>query len=237
MTKLSRFAIAIAAGCLLWTPAAAQTKPDVFPFNAAAPEPVVKGAPYSGEGVTTVKATMFDGTKLERTVTAKFYRDSQGRVRREQAVMGLEALDPATDPRAVVTIFDPVADAIFSLVPAAKMVHRLPLSSVRNLAVPAVPKLDAQVRTESLGTKDIDGWQAVGRRIITTIPAGQVGNDKPIQIIDERWESPELKVLLRSHYHDPRSGDVDYALIKIVRGEPARELFVVPAGYTVRAER
>ena len=41
---------------------------------------VVRGAPYSGEGTTTVNATLMDGTRVNRQTTAKLYRDSAGRI-------------------------------------------------------------------------------------------------------------------------------------------------------------
>jgi hypothetical protein len=39
-----------------------------------------------------------------------------------------------------------------------------------------------------------------------TIPAGQIGNDKPIQIVNEVWRSPELQVIVHSEHSDPRMG-------------------------------
>jgi hypothetical protein len=210
-------------------PAAAQLERSTF---SQEPERIVKGAPYSGEGITTVKLTMFDGTKIERTVTARLYRDSAGRIRREQTVVGLETLDPKNDFRAVVHIVDPVEGVMYTLNPGSRTAYMLPLSQ---LTPPAfVPKEIGQQRRESLGTKDIDGFKATGQRMTTTIPAGQIGNDRPIEIIEERWESVDLKVLLRSLYRDPRSGDVEYALTKISRTEPPATMFKVPAGYEVR---
>ena len=220
MTRFMRLALVGVMGLLLTSGVAAQ-------------EPIVKGAPYSGEGITTVKLTMFDGTRMERTVTAKFYRDSQGRVRREQTVLGLEALDPARDVRATVTIVDPVADAIYTLVPGSKTAMRISISAMRNLPPPQ-PSPTSKILRENLGSKDIDGITAVGQRMTTTIPAGQVGNDRPIEIIDERWESPALKVLLRSLHRDPRTGDVEYVLTKISRAEPPASLFTL-AGYTIKS--
>jgi hypothetical protein len=199
-------------------------------------EPVVTGAPYTGEGITTVKLTMFDGTHIERSVTATFSRDTAGRIRREQTVVGLEALDPGKDWRAIVTIVDPVAGVIYTLVPATHTAHRLAMASVRGQQPPAAAApapVPSQSKEESLGTRDIDGLTAIGHRTVVTIPVGQVGNDRPIEISDERWESPDLKVLLMSRHHDPRSGDVEYRLTRISRVEPPRTLFVVPSGYTI----
>ena len=204
-----------------------------FVGQAPQPEPVVKGAPYSGEGITTVKAAMFDGTRIERSVTAKIYRDSAGRVRREQTVMGLEALDPATDVRAMVTIVDPVADVLYTLIPGSRTAQRMSLAVLRGAPAPPPAAAIGGSKEQPLGTRDIDGIMAVGRRTITTIPAGRVGNDKPIEIIEERWDSPDLKVLVRSLYSDPRSGEIEYRLTKISRAEPPASLFQVPAGYTI----
>ena len=88
-------------------------------------------------------------------------------------------------------------------------------------------------RTESLGTRQIDGLMARGRRTVTTIPVGQIGNDRPIEITDEQWESADLKLLVLSRHHDPRTGDVEYRLTNVSRAEPASDLFTVPADYTV----
>ena len=88
-------------------------------------------------------------------------------------------------------------------------------------------------KTKTLGTRQIEGVTATGRKTITTIPQGQIGNDRPIEITDEQWESAELKLLLLSRHHDPRTGDVEYRLTNISRAEPAAYLFSVPSDYTV----
>jgi hypothetical protein len=245
MTSLKRIAVSAIVGASLTasTGVFAQAKPGVE-INlttrsgketlSVVHEPIVKGLPYSGEGITTVKLTMFDGTKMERTVTAKLYRDSAGRLRREQAVVGLEALDPNSDFRAVVQIVDPVADVFYTLNPGERTALRLPLSMVQGGTKPLPVPLEYAKEEVGLGVKDIDGLAAHGRRTTTTIPTNTVGNNKPIEIIDERWESVELKVLLRSLHRDPRSGDIEYALTKISRTEPPASMFTVPAGYTIR---
>jgi hypothetical protein len=74
---------------------------------------------------------------------------------------------------------------------------------------------------------------ADGSRTTQTIPVGQIGNDRPIVITDEAWESPELRVTVYSKHHDPRTGDVEYRLRNISRNEPPATLFQVPAGYNV----
>jgi hypothetical protein len=205
-----------------------------FMGSQAASEPVVTGAPYSAEAITTVKAILFDGTRIDRSVTAMLYRDSAGRVRREQTVVGLEVLDPGKSALSVITIVDTVAGELYTLHPATRTAYRLSIADMRRQqAGQPPPPAVSNLKEEALGTRDIEGLPAVGRRIVTTIPAGQVGNDRPIEISDERWESAELKVLLFSRHHDPRTGDVEYRLTKLRRGEPAADLFTVPRGYQI----
>ena len=82
--------------------------------------------------------------------------------------------------------------------------------------------------------KVIDGQPVEGRKTTTVIPAGQVGNEQPITITSEQWRSPDLNVLVMTRHSDPRSGDSVYRLQNIIRAEPDRSLFMVPADYTVR---
>ena len=232
MTTCRGVSVLVSFGALLVASATVGAQTQGF-FNLE-PEPVVKGLPYSGEGITTVKLTLFDGTKMERTVTARLFRDAAGRVRREQTVVGLEALDPKGDFRAVVTIVDPVADVLYTLNPGTRTAERLPLSALRTGPALAGAPVEYPKRDVPLGVKDIDGISADGHRTVTTIPAGRIGNDRPIDIIDERWVSRDLKVLVRSLHRDPRSGDIEYVLTKISRAEPPASLFTVPAEYTIR---
>ena len=88
-------------------------------------------------------------------------------------------------------------------------------------------------QTESLGTQMIEGVKAEGTRTTSTIAAGSIGNDQPIQIVTERWYSPELQTVVVSKRSDPRVGDTIYRLSNINRAEPATSLFRVPADYTV----
>ena len=87
---------------------------------------------------------------------------------------------------------------------------------------------------EELGQQTIEGVTATGTRTTTEIPAGAIGNEQPIRIVSEQWFSPELQVLVLTKHTDPRSGETTYRLTGIVRAEPARSLFDVPADYTLQ---
>src|SRR2546423_9278274 len=58
-------------------------------FKAATAERVplektVKGAPYSAEIVIETNQTLADGNRIARRTTGRVYRDSEGRIRREE---------------------------------------------------------------------------------------------------------------------------------------------------------
>ena len=87
---------------------------------------------------------------------------------------------------------------------------------------------------EQLGKQIIEGVEAEGTRTTVTIPAGEIGNDRPIEIVSERWYSPELQLVVMTRHSDPRSGETIYKLTNINRAEPAKSLFEVPPGFTVK---
>ncbi len=83
--------------------------------------------------------------------------------------------------------------------------------------------------TTSLGTQTIGGVTAEGTRYTRTIPAGQIGNVKPIVIVTERWYSADLQMVVMTKRSDPRSGDTVFQMTSIARTEPAAT-FVPGAG-------
>ena len=88
-------------------------------------------------------------------------------------------------------------------------------------------------RTENLGTRNMEGVEAEGTRTTTTIPADAIGNERPIEIVYERWHSKELDMTVLSKHNDPRFGEQTYRLTNIVRAEPDPSLFALPSGYKV----
>jgi hypothetical protein len=90
---------------------------------------------------------------------------------------------------------------------------------------------------ESLGTQNIEGVMAEGTRTTSTIPTGAIGNDRPLQIVNERWFSPDLQMVVQSSFSDPRTGEETFHLTNISRAEPAAYLFTVPAGYQIASPK
>jgi len=89
------------------------------------------------------------------------------------------------------------------------------------------------VRTENLGEQTILGFRCTGSRVITILPAGQIGNDRPINIVSEQWFSPELQLVMRSLHRDPWAGEFTTTVTKVSRGDQPASLFQVPEHYKV----
>jgi hypothetical protein len=95
---------------------------------------------------------------------------------------------------------------------------------------------EGKAKKESLGKQLIEGVEAEGTRSTLTIPAGEIGNERAIEIVSERWYSPELQTVVMTRHSDPRFGETTYKLTNIIRTEPDRSLFELPAGYTLKEE-
>ena len=281
MRTILFMATAVAAGCL-----AAQTLPGpnvIFQqagaLSGAPPAQgqiflsssmlgsTVTGKPFSAIEQRHSLQVLGDGTRIERTDTDQYYRDSEGRTRIEQT----------SGANAGVTINDPVAGFMVTLNPADKTAHKLPLPP----GPPGFAKVNAleqgiatrtvagaqrvEIRTaggavfgtaagavaapqgvmilrneatldtpasEDLGSQTL-GVTAQGSRTTLTIPVGQIGNDRELKVVSERWFSADLQMTIKSVNNDPRFGETTFELTNINQAAPDPSLFAVPADYTV----
>ena len=211
---------------------------------------VVTGAPFTATAVTTFSHTLADGNKIATTHQVSLFRDSQGRFRKEGSMPPMGDVSIA-QPHSFVVIHDPVASKGYLLNPDKKVAHVMALnghgrkgpkgpgaaapdeSAAPDAVEPAEPS-NPNVTKESLGTQTINGISAQGTRYTRVIPAGKIGNDKPLTVTREVWYSPDLQMVVQSKHSDPRFGDTTYALTNIQRNEPAANLFTVPSDYTVK---
>ncbi|MHB8499436.1 MAG: hypothetical protein ACYDCG_05315 [Candidatus Acidiferrales bacterium] len=210
----------------------------------------VTGAPFSATATSETTQRLQDGSLIHRTSQVTTYRDSQGRLRHEATFTGFGPLSASGTPRTMVTISDPVAGVHIMLDAERKVAHKsafhthggnganagsAPAFETKMQAREQKEEADGLLKKESLGTETIDGLVAEGTRITHIIPAGQIGNDKPLQVVSERWYSPDLQIVMKSTRTDPRFGTTTYTVTSIQRTEPAITLFTVPADYTVQA--
>lgn len=210
----------------------------------------VRGAPYSAHTETEMVQTLADGNRISGHWTGFVARDAEGRVRREQPLAAIGPLLAAPDAPRLIVITDPVERATWFLDPESKTARRMewlpedhrgqaggesPVSPIAGRHAP-VDRPFGEVpapSTESLGTRDIVGLRADGTRASYSIAAGQIGNERPLSIVSERWSSPELDVVLETRYTDPRLGETRFRITSLAKGDPDPALFAVPDGYAV----
>jgi hypothetical protein len=215
---------------------------------------VVKNAPFSATASTETLQTLPDGTTIHRTSSSNLYRDSQGRSRSEVTLSGFGPLQASGKTHTMVSIADPVAGSRFTLDSEHKVAHQMQMHTRGGNGAESSPeaaqafqqRMEARlqkeeasglVKKESLGTQTIAGVPAEGTRITRTIPVNQIGNSKALQIVFERWYSPDLQIVVKSTRTDPRFGTTTYTLANVQRAEPAATLFTVPSDYTVQQGR
>jgi hypothetical protein len=211
---------------------------------------VVKGAPFSATATSETTETLQDGSVIHRTSQVSMYRDSQGRSRHEATFTGFGPLTASGTPKKMVMISDPVAGVHIMLDDEQKVAHKSALrvhggnganaqsdSTFEGKMQERMQKEEAAglLKKESLGTQTINGVVAEGTRTTHIIPVGQIGNEKALQVVSERWYSADLQIVLKSTRTDPRTGTTTYTVTTIQRTEPAATLFAVPAGYSVQA--
>ncbi len=201
----------------------------------------VTGVPLSAEVSVTRDSTLSDGNRIHKESVTKLYRDSQGRIRREMTV---DLATPTTGAvsRTIIVIRDPVSGKRYMLDPTTKTAREVGMRhGPRREAGPESPpphgphggEFGKSVNEQNLGTKTINGFNAEGLRVTRTIPAGEIGNEKPIEVVTERWYSTDLQLPVLITHTDPMMGSVTTKLVSVSKGEPEASLFQVPPDYKI----
>ncbi len=216
---------------------------------------LVTGSPFSANVVNEFKRSLSDGTVIDRKTSGKIARDSQGRTRREMTPPAIGPFATSGAPT-IILINDPVAHKHYALNPKDKTGRELgPAPHFAGMGrggdgeggpgggrddhaglAERGPGRHSDMRggepvTISLGTKTIEGVTVNGTRTTRTIPADTIGNEKAIEIVFERWYSPDLLTDVMTKRSDPFSGESIFQLTNIKREEPAASLFQVPSDY------
>jgi hypothetical protein len=191
------------------------------------------GAPFSAEIIIENTRRLFDGSTVTKSSKGSVYRDREGRTRREQpleAISGFSVVGEDGAPQKLVFINDFPGKTHYFLDLNRRLARRKPLPENR----PFLPENEQRTgKTESLGTKMLEGVAVEGTRTTIEIPAGQIGNDKPIPVVTEKWFSPELQVVVMSRHIDPIAGEHIFRLVNIKKSEPSADLFTVPNGFKI----
>jgi hypothetical protein len=199
---------------------------------------LVTGAPYSALGTSQTVTTLPDGNRVVRQNTIRLWRDSIGRTRSEFSLSSIGGPTPLEVNATVTVIDDPSTRERHLLQPDGRVVT-VPIAPCRVLASnepdltvgpPRPAGLPLKVSPPvKLGERQLDGETVAGSRVEATIPAGAVGNDRPIKMSAEQWYGKDLQVVVEATYRDPRTGETRYKLREIRRNEPDASLFEVPA--------
>ncbi|HEY6465780.1 MAG TPA: hypothetical protein VIY69_07305 [Candidatus Acidoferrales bacterium] len=203
----------------------------------------VTGAPFTADVSTETSEVLSDGNRIDNKTTGTLARDSEGRTRRDLTlplIGGYSTSGNGNGPAHAVVINDPVAGSSYVLNENRKQARKTRLLNnvFRGNAANRDPNSTSRpnspnVTSESLGTQLIGGIQAEGTRTTRTIPVGQIGNEKAIQVVVERWYSPDLQMDILIKRSDPRGGTTVFQVTNVVRSEPDSSLFQVPSDYTV----
>lgn len=246
----------------------------------AADAQVVKGKQYSADASTETVQTLADGNRIVHRTVSKFYRDSEGRTRREETFGNVDPDHPASH-EVKVFIDDPVSRTAYVLDPGSKSAERVLRSqkfldernaqddgtqTIRkivndgqseaqsapgrvmikfqdehsgdpNTLVMQMPDEKRDVVKEDLGDRNIEGVDCTGTRQTITIPAGAVGNEKPITIVTETWFAPAIATVVESTTDDPRYGKTTYQLTNVQTTEPDRSLFEPPSDFKIQVRK
>ena len=198
---------------------------------------VVTNSPFSAQVTRETVQVLADGTRIDHKETGNIARDSVGRTRDEMTMNAIGPLEASGLAPHIVFIRDPAAAKNYVLNEDKKTVMAMDTSrwgteERRNSMRKMNTGEDANVQTLSLGTKTMDGLTVTGTRTTRTIPAEQIGNDKPIVITREEWYSSDLQMIVSSTRSDPRFGTTTFQLTNISRNEPSQSMFMVPSDYT-----
>jgi hypothetical protein len=237
-------------------------KIEFFSAEMAGAGEVVTAAPYTATATTESTQVLADGNRIVNKTSSFVARDSQGRTRRETDLHRIGTMQ--VDSPKMVFINDPTTHTQYIFTPGGGEATKVIRSEGNWKEGPQIIDLRAtrerrmkervvvnvhgahegqqskesaeQVKHEDLGTQTIEGVSAQGKRETVTIPAGEIGNERPIEMVTETWFSPELHTMVLRKHSDPRMGESTYRLTDIKRNEPDASLFQAPAGAKLRSE-
>jgi hypothetical protein len=206
------------------------------------------GAPYSATVQTTYEQKFADGNAIHGQVVTHDYRDSAGRLRSETTT-SLCNIGPDGQYRPVfsVSINDPVARisiywrindigekiARFAHQPDPKSTPPPPplTEEQRKLIALAQERSTRNSHSEKLGTRIIAGFLCDGNRTTGTTPAGEIGNDKPIEVMGEGWIARDTGIMMLRIQDEPGDGRTTTEVTDLSLTEPDPSLFAPPPDY------
>jgi TonB family protein len=195
--------------------------------------PAIPNAPFSATTMMDNIHTLADGTSVTTKTMTTVARDSKGRTHNENRYY-LRPSDNGEGRIRDITIFDPNTRTRMTLNPATQQATVVVLPTPQRPS--GSPAIRPEVQREDLGLSSIDGLTVHGFRRSRSIPEGEDGNDRSINVTDEYWYSDELHMNITVKHTDPRHGTQFVSLTQLKRDEPDPKMFEIPSGYAVQNE-
>lgn len=191
----------------------------------------ITGKPLSATETRRSEQILSDGSRISNSETESFYRDGMGRMLTKTSTGAI--------------LYDPIAGFTYDLTQRNKTYTKSPITPNATVTIAAaahrssvsshtgqVNSINQNAVTEDLPQQMLNGVEVKGTRITITIPTGAIGNDRDLKVVNERWFSDSLKILVKSSNSDPRFGVTTYELTNISQTVPDPALFQIPADYT-----
>ncbi len=184
-------------------------------------------APTRVEQIKTAAQSMTGSTKINVDSNGEFVME-----RRVRQPNGEETVERKTGAEAKAEVGkmnlpvpQPAMAARTMMIHGAMVAPNQPMQSMLHFADRNNAKVD------QLGKRVIEGLECSGVKTTITLAAGAIGNERPIDTIQEAWTSPELQTVVQTRRSDPRTGETNFKLTNVRRAEPLKTLFEVPSDY------
>ena len=238
--RLASWSIAVLLTCASVSFAQSARQPIPLPTTSGTG---FTSAPYSGKETTVKVQTLTDGTKTTTTSVEYIWRDAEGRTRRD-----LIRNDNSGAQYRSVIITDPVdgvylkweegnpsVKQVVSIWPVARAqrVTAPPSSAPPTPPNPAAMVSTPDYRREILTPQYINGVYSEGTRTVHSFRLEGESSNRVIEVTNEMWISPDLRIIVRHLHDDPRAGTEVTNVTDVVRGDPDPSLFQAPEGYDV----
>ena len=201
--------------------------------------PLLLGAPFTANAVTSWTPPASTGERRRQT-SWRYYRDRHGNVRVEQVADGgapqviianathTYVLKPET--RTAVRIGRGGAEMMAPSGAAGRFLVALtPTFFVDFFRLPLSETFNAH--EESLGGSVMAGLPVTGTRYTGSFGPGGFGTPNGFTLVDERWVSAQLRLVIHARGEDPYMGTLEHTVTDVVPGDPVRDLFNLPADY------
>jgi hypothetical protein len=182
----------------------------------AGPTTDMAGAPYSATVETQRVQILGDGNRIEQTTTGTVARDSQGRVRRDEALPALEGNQNETPH--LIFIEDPVSKVHWTLDPRTKTAMKMPFGPFKITSDTVKP-----VRGEA-------GLVAMGPGMPPPPPA--TGGDRVFFTSSALPPKADIRMMRLTTDTDPQAAKTDLGVqtIQGVKAQGTRITRTIPAG-------